>query len=258
MSIIATAIAATAIVVGGTGTGYLPTPSNEAMHGFVTPTIGSGHPIEQYVYPGAPWDVPQASSAGLSTMIDKAGPGTTVVAISKGAQVARYTQVISPAPPHSVSYVLIGDPDRKGGLLSRMHMDHPYPFRYNTTEIYGQYDGFADWPDKPLNIVADINAIAGIITVHAQYGNGSAADPLTHLDRAVVSTHRNPNGTTTTTKMVPTKQLPIVTLLRGLGLPKVPAAQLNHFLKPIVDAGYSRTPRHTMPKPKPAHVRKHR
>lgn len=248
MSAFATAVSVV-IYVGGTGTGYLPAPPAAAIQGFASPVLGPGYSVQEYTYPGAPWDVPQASAPGLSNVINADSPGTVVIGLSKGAQVARYTEVISKAPTNSVSYVLIGDPDRPhGGLLS--HMDKRYPFRYNTTEIYGEYDGFADFPDRPLNIVADINAIAGMLTVHTQYGNGTALDPLTRLNQAVVTTHQNGNGTTTTTKMVPTPQLPIVTILRAVGLPAGPAAQLNTFLKPIVDAGYSRnhTPKAT-PKP---------
>ena len=248
MSVVATAVSVV-IYVGGTGTGYIPAPPAAAIQGFAAPVLGPGYTVQEYAYPGAPWDVPQASAPGLANAVAADGPGTVVIGLSKGAQVARYSEVISTAPANSVSYVLIGDPDRpNGGLLS--HMDKQYPFRYNTTEIYGQYDGFADAPTHPLNILADLNALAGMLVIHTQYGNGTALDPLTHLDQAIVTTHTNANGTTTTTKMVPTAQLPIVTLLRAVGLPAKPAAQLNAFLKPIVDAGYSRS--HTVkPAPKP-------
>lgn len=250
MSTVAAALSTVVIYVGGTGTGYLPAPPVAAIQGFSAPVLGPGYSVQEYNYPGAPWDVPQASSPGLSAAVNASGPGTVVIGLSKGAQVARYSEVISTAPKNSVSYVLIGDPDRPGGgLLS--HVDKQYPFRYNTTEIYGQYDGFADFPTNPLNIVADVNAIAGMLTVHTQYGNGTALDPLTRLNQAVVTTHQNANGTTTTTKRIPTPELPIVTILRAIGLPAQPAAQLNTFLKPIVDAGYSRN---HAPKAKPKPV----
>ncbi|MGV7915756.1 PE-PPE domain-containing protein, partial [Mycobacterium kansasii] len=42
---------------------------------------------------------------------------------------------------------------------------------YPTTTYTLQYDGFADFPRYPLNIVSDINAIFGIITVHTTYAD---------------------------------------------------------------------------------------
>ena len=86
--------------------------------------------------------------------------------------------------PHqgSLSFVLAGDPNNPdGGLLERftgfyipfldVHFNgatppnSPYP-----TAIYtAQYDGIADAPQYPLNVVSDLNAFLGYFFVHSNY-----------------------------------------------------------------------------------------
>ena len=40
--------------------------------------------------------------------------------------------------------------------------ESPYP----TTIVIGEYDGWADPPDRPWNLVSSANALAGIVYVH--------------------------------------------------------------------------------------------
>jgi hypothetical protein len=49
------------------------------------------------------------------------------------------------------------------------------------TNIYTlEYDGFADFPQYPINLISDLNAFAGIYYVHGTYpGNPSALPPAT-------------------------------------------------------------------------------
>jgi hypothetical protein len=42
---------------------------------------------------------------------------------------------------------------------------------YKTTDIAFQYDPVADFPQYPINILADLNALAGFLGVHATYPN---------------------------------------------------------------------------------------
>jgi hypothetical protein len=91
--------------------------------------------------------------------------------------------------------VLIGDPNSPiGGMLDRFQFPDgiaafsltpepqhlpflnvplsmgPTPTSPFPTDIYtGEYDGWADFPRDPTNIVADINALIGIATVHPYY-----------------------------------------------------------------------------------------
>ena len=50
--------------------------------------------------------------------------------------------------------------------------ESPYP----TTVVIGEYDGWADPPDRPWNVVSTANALAGIVYVHGP--PIAAADPI--------------------------------------------------------------------------------
>jgi hypothetical protein len=99
--------------------------------------------------------------------------------------------------------VLTGDPNSPiGGILDRFQFpDTVAPFSLTpamqhvpfvniplgtaptpttdipSTVITGEYDGFGNFPQDPLNILADINALIGIATVHPYY-SGYAPDQL--------------------------------------------------------------------------------
>ena len=73
-----------------------------------------------------------------------------------------------------IDFVLGGDPNLpNGGLLARfpglyipildLSFNGPAPTdtQFDTVEINRQYDGFADFPLYPLNVIADLNAVAG-------------------------------------------------------------------------------------------------
>jgi len=102
--------------------------------------------------------------------------GHTVLAgLSQGvvidAELARLANDPAAPPPASVSAVLFGDPDRglfetyfPPGLflgLPGLTVTRPVDSQYNVDVVVGQYDGWADPPDRPCNMIADLNAIAG-------------------------------------------------------------------------------------------------
>src|SRR5699024_4555588 len=81
-----------------------------------------------------------------------------------------------------LNFVLLGNPmNPNGGLLSRfagltvpsMGLNFYGATPADTlspTDIYTiQYDGFAHFPKYPLNVLADLNAFAGIYYVHGTY-----------------------------------------------------------------------------------------
>ncbi|MEB3019888.1 PE-PPE domain-containing protein [[Mycobacterium] crassicus] len=86
--------------------------------------------------------------------------------------------------------VLIGDPNNPiGGILDRFQFPDdqhlpfvniplslaPTPTEHISTDIYtGEYDGWANFPRDPTNILAVINALIGITTVHPYYPDYSA------------------------------------------------------------------------------------
>ncbi len=97
--------------------------------------------------------------------------------------------------PANLHLVLLGDPNSQlGGILDRFQFPNgvqpfsldaapqhlpfldvplsmaPTPIDTFPTDIYtAEYDGYADFPEDPSNILADINALIGIETVHPYY-----------------------------------------------------------------------------------------
>jgi hypothetical protein len=150
--------------------------------------------------------------------------------------------------PNDLSFVLIGDPNNPdGGLLSRfpgfyipfLNVDFngatppnsPYP-----TSIYtAQYDGIADAPQYPLNVVSDLNAFLGYFFVHSTY-------PFLTPDQVAnaVPLPTSPNYTGDTHYyMLMTQDLPLVQLIRDIPYAGPPIADIfEPDLRVICDMGY--------------------
>ena len=110
----------------------------------------------------------------------------------------------------------------------------PSDSQYDVDVVYRQYDGWADPPDRPWNLLAVANAVAGTVYFH----HGAA---LAHPRDAVeINRVTGSLGGTTTTYMIPSPTLPLLLPLRELGVPSRVVDSLNAALKPVVDAGYSR------------------
>ncbi|WP_428342837.1 PE-PPE domain-containing protein [Mycobacterium sp.] len=87
--------------------------------------------------------------------------------------------------PSKVNFILVGDPNNPdGGLLERFvglsipsfgaTFNGATPSDLYPTDIYtNEYDGFADFPRYPINLLSDLNAFLGIAYDHATY-----LDPL--------------------------------------------------------------------------------
>ncbi len=153
--------------------------------------------------------------------------------------------------PDQVSFVVLGDADRSlmqlfVGLPTLPILDYavqPIPVTpYNVTVVAGEYDGFADFPDRWWNVLAVANALAGtgffpgFGSVHEQalYSN------LDDVPAENVTTSTNSAGGVTTKYIVPTADLPMLRPLPGMGVPQNVVDQLNVILRPIVDSAYVR------------------
>lgn len=232
------------VFVGGTGTGTVLVPHNPKVpKGFTEPfglEVGHGTSV---LYAGAPLDRPQDSAELVSGIIAEQERPVTAVCLSKGAQVCRGAEQLDTRT--DTRYVLIGDPDGDHGISRAFGASAPKrEFTHDTEIITAEYDGVADWPDRPMNLIASANALAGWVTTHTQYGNGTKRDPLTRLDEAEVTETRNANGTKLTHKLIPTKNLPLLQGLRDTeftwtGDDKFTRA-IEKPLRQVVDAGYSR------------------
>ena len=109
--------------------------------------------------------------------------------------------------------------------------------RYHTTIVIGEYDGWADPPDRPWNVVSLANAVLGIAFVHGP--PIAAADPAdVPPENTVIRT--NSQGGTVVTHFVPTEDLPLTQPLRIVGIPDQIVDMADQVLRPIVDAGYVR------------------
>jgi hypothetical protein len=154
-------------------------------------------------------------------------------------------------PSDDVHFVLIGDesnPD--GGVLERFDLpagtDPSFPSLGFTltgatpadlypTDIYTQeYDGFADFPKYPLNIVSDLNALLGILYGHGAY----LGDTSERIDSAI-QLPTSATDTLTNYYIIPDDSLPLLDPLRLLPVIGQP---LYDLLEPdtriLVNLGY--------------------
>jgi hypothetical protein len=97
-----------------------------------------------------------------------------------------------------------------------------------------EYDGFADFPQYPIDFPADLNALAGIVLVHGTYPTLTP----TQIGSAV-TLGQSGNPSMTTYNMIPTQNLPLLDPLRiipGIGNPLADLIQPD--LKAIINWGY--------------------
>jgi hypothetical protein len=263
--------AETRIAVGGASP--LPEPLNTLLQGGFTPAqyqalnlqIGAnwfpGTRPEVVDYPataGFLWGLMAPTGnqsiaigqANLDTAIMNAvanGNPVVVTGLSEGTIVIddeeAYLATDPNAPPaNELTFVEFANPNRGVASLLPPGTDIPifgYTAQaipdspYNTIVVYTQYDGLADPPDRPWNLIADANAIIGAGYLHAPTA-------FAYQSQAVeVSSTTDSLGGTTTTYMIPTQQLPLTEPLRDLGVPTSITNEVDSALRPIVDAGYS-------------------
>ncbi|WP_313673816.1 PE-PPE domain-containing protein [Mycolicibacterium sp.] len=208
--------------------------------------------------PGAPF-ADRSIAIGASVAIDdvRNAMGSSVIAgLSLGAITAGATQQALDADPlgpnrSHVAFIVAGDPSRVTPLSMGLGSFMPAGWRipllgwtvtrppsesvYDTVVVVGEYDLVADFPDRPWNLLAVFNAVAGMAYVHSQ----SALSTPTAVPPENITSTTNSNGAITTTYLVPSPQLPLLKPFNGILSPSV-ITTANDVLKPIVDRGYSR------------------
>ncbi|MGO9508533.1 MAG: PE-PPE domain-containing protein [Mycobacterium sp.] len=197
-------------------------------------------------------DMSQAQGVQIldATILQQVGLGNTLV-VKGESQSSTISSMVMPllaaqgVPTNAVSFVLTGDPNApNGGLFERLvglripalgitfngaTPDNLYP----TTIWTQEYDGFADVPRYPINLLSDINSLAGIYYVHPTYGDLSHAQVGTAIQLPTVG------PTMTTYEMIPTQHLPLLQPLRSIPLVGTPFADLlEPDLRVIVNLGY--------------------
>ncbi|WP_205876573.1 PPE family protein [Mycobacterium camsae] len=252
------------LVIGGSG---FPLPSqsyvNNALANYVTPnfpafTVANAQalltPAQSYWITGIKTLTEDASWAQGLTILDNAihsqltsGNHVVVQGFSQGAGIASLEMAKLKAagvPSDAVSFSLVGNPmNPNGGLYSRFDgltlpsMGKSFPGStpandYPTVVYTIEYDGFADFPRYPLNIVADANAMLGALYVHPLYPTLTPAQ----LATAVELPTEGP--TMTTYYVIPTQNLPLLEPLRTSFLGNTIADLIQPDLKVIVNLGY--------------------
>jgi hypothetical protein len=148
-------------------------------------------------------------------------------------------------PSTDVNFVLVGDPmNPNGGMFTRFPglslpslgatFSGGTPANDYPTVIYtGEYDGFADVPQYPIDVLADLNAVMGILYVHNVYPTLTA----TQVASAIELPTSGP--TTTTYYMIPTQNLPLLDPVRAIPYLGKPLADLlQPDLTYLVNWGY--------------------
>ncbi|WP_422749907.1 PE-PPE domain-containing protein [Mycobacterium sp. WMMD1722] len=161
-------------------------------------------------------------------------------------------------PPDRLSFTTIGNPTGRhafgASFLSGIFppgsylplIDYTMPpevdSQYDTDKLVATYDGLADFPDRPDNLLSVANATVASAIVHTPAAFTGPGDVPPQNIRSTV----NSRGARTTTYLIPVNHLPLTLPLRYLGLSGAFVDQIDSVLQPIVDAGYSRydDPRH--------------
>jgi PE-PPE domain len=180
------------------------------------------------------------------------GNNVTVFGYSQSAVIASLEMrqlaalPLADRPPFGqLSFTLVGDPmNPNGGLFERFAglylpsvgftlsgatPDNVYPTIIRSLE----YDGYADFPQYPIDLPADLNALMGVAYLHGNYANLSP----TLVGQEIQLPTQGP--TTTTYYIIPTQNLPLLEPLRSIPVIGNPLADLlQPDMKVIVNLGY--------------------
>lgn len=199
----------------------------------------------------------QAATNNLDDAIRNGTQPAAVVGLSQGTlalnnEMTRLAGDSSAPQPENLQFTLLGDPTGTHGFgqsfLASIFGPKSYiPFidytmppkvdsQYTTTRVVAAYDGIADFPDRPDNLISVANAVFGAAVAHTPAAFTSPSDvPWRNRKTSV-----NSRGGSTTTYLVPVNHLPMTLPLRYLGFSDHFVDDLDTTLQPIVDAGYSR------------------
>lgn len=228
--------------------------SDNAIARMVSGYLAGGHELP---YPHSVIGMNRSIDVGADTIIRTLSSSdgyVRIAGISQGAlaiSVAKSKLMALPEEQRPdadrVVFVAISDPSARDGLGGRfpglyipvvdVTFRAPPDTPYDTIYITREYDGFADFPDRPLNLVAVANALMGIVYVHPFYGHEV---DLEQIPAHQITQTTNDLGGTDTTYLAPTDDLPLVQPLRDLKVDERIVEAIEAPLRDIVNAGYSR------------------
>lgn len=213
----------------------------------VTPNLGNmtfGQSLAQ--------GIPLLNSA-ITGQLSNAANSAVVFGYSQSATIATYeiNALMAAGSPYTnqLSFVLAGDPNNPvGGILERFpgfyipFLDVAFngatpPNSPYATAIYtAQYDGIADLPQYPLNVVSDLNAFMGYFFVHDTY---PLMTPNQIANAVPLPTSPGYAGNTQY-YMLMTQNLPLLQPIRDIPYAGPPIADLfQPDLRVLVDMGYA-------------------
>lgn len=249
----APAFAASAFTVRGTDI-LSPGDSPET----IVPGIFAGYDVAPIDYGASPLGIDRSAreaAAAVGRAVDGTDGDMIVAGFSQGAIAVAYEkQRLMALPPEQrpaadeLTFVTVGDPTGPQGIMrwlpGRVPVVGVQPVDvpetpYDTVIVNREYDGWADFPDRPWNLVSTANAVAGIVYVHGRYPELGPID-LDTVPAEDVTKTTNSLGGKTTNYLVRTDKLPLVQPLRDLHVPEPVVAAIEQPLKRVVDAGYAR------------------
>lgn len=268
-----------ALMMGGT---FMPTPSQRwqdaIIADYINPATGGNYTPVLVPTPesGASTSVPTGLAHLQEAMSHQpADQPYLIEGYSQSAQIAvlqkiELMQLMGAGQPiPDVTFFLLGSGNRPdGGFLERFEglvIPGMPGFDFNgaeptvagipTIDVAAQYDAVADFPQYPINLVADLNALLGFLYTHAGYGNGPLSQETPALwppsqplegpfaDEYVLGSTEIVKQVTgdTTFYFIPTVGLPLLDPLRSLGVPDALLDIVQPALRVIVEAGYDRS-----------------
>ena len=187
-------------------------------------------------------------STGAATLNDVllADPGEKLVlGFSQGAQVGgfwlrNYASTTS-VDRETTSFLFVGDPENTYGVPWAPKV--PTGTGFAVTEVWSQYDGWADWPAR-FDVVAIANAIAGMFLVHPVVYDtmdlaAEEADGNLVMWQGADGNDTGSNRTGINYTMVRNDRLPLLDPLRWVGLGAV-AESLDAPLRAQIESAYDR------------------
>jgi hypothetical protein len=267
-----------ALMMGGTG---MPTPSAEWMdsivNDYIDPATGGNYaPVVVTTPANLPVDLSVANgltdlqaAMAQQQLVDPGAPYaiegysmSALIAVDEERDLAAMAADGQQVPDLTVA--LFGSGNRPdGGIYERLdglyvpglEVDangaEPTDLGIPTIDVAIQYDGLADVPQYPVNLVADLNDLLGIIYEHLSYGSGFVAglfpsstplaEPFT--DEYILGSSETvmQQSGDTTFYLIPTTELPLLDPLLSLGVPESVLNIVQPALQVIVEAGYDRS-----------------
>jgi PE-PPE domain/PE family len=250
------------LIMTGSGTAtpsltYLNDVSTRYLSNFTGPLQAVSTPEGLYPFTGVKDLTLDISLARGVTQLDNAinlaiSPGGGNIAVLGYSQSAIIASMAMPQllaqgySPTQINFTLLGDISNPNGGVFPRFPDLSIPSLgitfgtatpsndFPTTIWTQEYDGFADFPQYPINLLSDLNALFGIIYVHGTYPTLTAAQLA-----SAITLPQSGAPSMTTYEMIPTPNLPLLDPLRAIPLIGNPLADLvQPDLTYLVNWGY--------------------